>query len=301
VKLFPIFFLFEKICGGIHRDVYNIVDVLGLWRFCCFFLGLGKNKMCYRTHRAVLFFALSFLLLAFSRFAVADSDIKNNSIWQNKKYALLIIDMQHRFIVRAGGHELQTNREKVSKLIDMQIALIEVAKQAQIPIVIIEFPGAGDTDKRLLGQLEGYDKLKFFEKNDGGVFSVRNWTREEIIKYFAQQDVGNLIITGANGSACIKESIEGAMAIGYNIVAFSKGIADFNSKEFIYPYEDIYNFAPCDKCTFQEIDELETISLLLAKSGDVGNIVGDRDNDGQIGNGDSGSKSEDIINNALAR
>jgi hypothetical protein len=50
-----------------------------------------------------------------------------------------------------------------------------------------------------------------------------------------------------------------------NVVAFSKGIADFNYVDFIYPYKGQYKDLghKCQNCSFQEKDLIKDIEIAL--------------------------------------
>lgn len=129
----------------------------------------------------------------------------------------------------------------------------------------MEYKGFGETNPKLKQATAGYSKVVSFVKNTDGMFEDYNQTKELIKSYLASNKIKNLIITGANGGACVQESISGALDNNYNVTAISKAIADFNYPEFIYPYAKIYSFNPhCSDCKFKEVESTETVALDLA-------------------------------------
>jgi nicotinamidase-related amidase len=205
-----------------------------------------------------------FTLLVFVTFVcfAGDPRIGNN-------YALIIIDMQPTFITRGGDDKDPKNIKKVAEIIAHQKELIALAKKQNMPIVFLEYESMGPTNSELKKETEGYANTKYFTKDSDGMFDSYNSHEKELSDYLRSKEVGNLIITGANGGACVSESISGSLANNYNVLAYTYGIADFNYKDFIYPYVKHYDFKPtCPSCTFREINEYETISLEVATNGD---------------------------------
>ncbi len=178
-------------------------------------------------------------------------EVKQNS-------AVVIIDMQPKFVTRGGFHKRPSNILKVDQIISHQIEIINDAKSRNIPILVIEYVTFGETNKDLKKALKGYGNQKTFIKNRDGMFSDYNMSVKEISKALNDLNVRNLVILGANGGYCVKDSIEGSLAKEFNVVAYSKGIADFNHKDFIYPYNNKYKYKP-QNCEFQEIDNCEAI------------------------------------------
>jgi nicotinamidase-related amidase len=196
------------------------------------------------------------LFISFNSFAIEPRKGDN--------FALVIIDMQPQFVTRGGDDKLPKNIKKVDDIIARQIEMIKLAEKQKIPIVFIEYENFGNTNSKLKEASKAYKNVKYFTKDTDGMFSSSNKSVDQISEYFRGKGIGNLIITGANGGACVNESIYGALDNNYNVLAYSKGIADFNYTDFIYPYDDIYDFKPkCQKCSFKEVDEFETISLAL--------------------------------------
>ena len=76
-------------------------------------------------------------------------------------------------------------------------------------------------------------------------------------------------VTGANGGACVVQSIHGALDNNCSVLAVSSGIADFNYQDFIYPYKGYYNDikANCADCTFREVPTFNDAVRAIGQSG----------------------------------
>lgn len=195
------------------------------------------------------------LVLLFSLGAIAnDTRVGDN-------FALVIIDMQEPFATRGGAAEAGDNPRKLRDIEARQLEMIRLARSRNMPIVFIEYEDFGDTNRPLRNAVRNYPNARTFTKNEDGMFDSSHADRARMSEFLQQNQVGNLIITGANGGACVRSSIEGALRNNYNVLAYSQGIADFNYQEFIYPYNDVYNYpAPeCPSCSFREIDDDESM------------------------------------------
>jgi hypothetical protein len=137
-----------------------------------------------------------------------------------------------------------------------------------MPIVFIEYENSGLTNSDLKNAVKDYKEVKFITKDSDGMFDSDK-AEKELSKYLRSKRIGNLIITGANGGACVKSSIDGSLANNYNIISYPPGIADFNYEDFIYPYTygNEYFSPNCSSCSFVEVDRIDKIKekILLRK------------------------------------
>lgn len=179
--------------------------------------------------------------------------------------ALIVIDMQSYFVTRGGNHEQPENAKKIDAVILSQIDAIRRAREKDIPIIFIEYatPYAdlGETSSRLKDEVKKYKKASVVQKRTDGMFEDQKGSRVDLKKIFQKENVGTLIIAGANGGACVQASIEGALNGKCNVRVFSEGVADFNYEEFIYPYRGHYDSmkAICPTCEFVEIDKAKDL------------------------------------------
>ncbi len=152
------------------------------------------------------------------------------------KAALVVIDMQPYFLTRGGSHLVPENQRKNGLVLARQARLIQVAKENHIPIIKIEFSGYGSTDSFLNQQIGDYEMTQTFLKRKDGMFHSESGVGEELKAHLNRLQVSELVISGANGGACVRCSIEGALNNGYRIWADSQAIIDFNVSDFVHPY-----------------------------------------------------------------
>jgi nicotinamidase-related amidase len=186
--------------------------------------------------------------------------------------ALVVIDMQRYFSAR---HAMSSpaNETKIAQVVAEQAALIKRAEAAGIPIIVMEYDLAkialeknqGDTNAHLQQALGTYKPERIFRKSEDSMFDSRNVYRKPLLEFMQKYKIGKLIVTGANGGACVKKSIQGALAGNCSVVAYTKGIADFNYPDFIYPYVGQYKDikAKCDNCTFAETSSVDDLAQAM--------------------------------------
>ena len=154
--------------------------------------------------------------------------------------------------------------------------------------MVEQYSDMGPTDSRILKALQGYDNKKVFSrlinrilfrrtalknshssavmtKNQDGMLDDYNQSKAELLSYLKSNHIKNLIVTGANGGACVHESISGALTNKFNVVAVTDGIADFNYEKFIYPYDgnEYASFQEsCHKdCNFKVVSNIHGLDL----------------------------------------
>lgn len=218
---------------------------------------------------------LIFLIVLFVQarsFAYDDDRFNGEAVCEGNpsKAALVVIDMQPGFVTRGGNDKEPANVKKVDEIITAQAEAIREAKSFNIPIVFIESVGGyGDTNSKLKDAVRNYSRVRYFVKTSDGMFDSYNKSRADLVAYIKENDVGTLIVTGANGGACVLRSIRGSLDGNCTVLAYSNGIADFNYKDFIYPYVgwylDIKN--KCTTCKFEETSSVDDIVGAMARGG----------------------------------
>jgi nicotinamidase-related amidase len=203
------------------------------------------------------FFFILILVFSFQSFA---------QLKIGDKSALVIIDMQPSFVNRNENDKKPENVKKVERILKVQVEAIREAMKHQVPIVFLEYEEKGDTNEVLKNETKNYDKVKFITKDKDGMFFPVNYHTAELIDYLESKNIGTLVIMGANGRACVQDSIAESLGLNYHVVAFSKGIADFNYAEFKYPYAGFYKFEDgCPDCLFKEVNKLSDVVLEFEK------------------------------------
>lgn len=172
--------------------------------------------------------------------------------------ALVVIDMQRAVVEH--GHEV----ERVVANID---ALVERARSAGTPVIWVqhaddEMP-AGSTGWELVPELVPADGEKIVAKRFGDSFEAT-----DLESTLSDLGVGRLIVTGAQTDACIRSTLHGAVARGYDtvLVGDAHTTEDIRawgsplSPEQAIAYTNMYwNFtaAPDRTCTTVTTDEVD--------------------------------------------
>jgi nicotinamidase-related amidase len=175
--------------------------------------------------------------------------------------ALIIIDMQEKFVTRGGQAEVGDNPQRVRAVHEGILDVIQLSQQEHLPIVRLEYENYGPTVPVLEEAVQNYDETVSILKNTDDAFSQGNRNRGTLTKYLESKQVNHLVVTGANGKACVKASIRGALDEKYHVTAFETGIADFNTSPFITPFGYLVtDFAkPGDQGRFVSTNDLTRV------------------------------------------
>ncbi|HZU73271.1 MAG TPA: cysteine hydrolase family protein [Acidimicrobiales bacterium] len=121
--------------------------------------------------------------------------------------ALLVIDVQNDVVARSH------NRDEVIANIN---TLIGKARAEAVPVVWVQHSDAGlprgSDGWKYVGELLRLDDEPLVEKNYGDSFEAT-----DLEQVLAQRRVGRVIVTGAQTDACIRFTIHGAFARGYDV------------------------------------------------------------------------------------
>ncbi|MGE0529223.1 MAG: isochorismatase family protein [Bdellovibrionales bacterium] len=187
--------------------------------------------------------------------------------------ALIIIDMQPFYIKRHGDDSLPSNRVKVERMMNEQLAVIHRAKQANIPIIFVEYelrrndvsPADRETSRVLQDAVADYPDVTVVKKTTDSMFHPGNRYRDQLVNVLQERKIGTLIVTGANGGACVNKSIEGALENNCNVIVYNKSIADFNFRRFLYPYVGNFPSYPvrCRNCAFHEVSSIDALTAAM--------------------------------------
>jgi Isochorismatase family len=120
---------------------------------------------------------------------------------------------------------------------NLLLSISKLAMSRGRPIVVIEFANCGTTCELLKREIGDYPNTQTFVKKGLSIFEEWSGIAEELKRFLDSHKVTRLIMVGANGSACMKCSIEQALNEGFKVTADPHGIADFNREKFEYPYE----------------------------------------------------------------
>jgi nicotinamidase-related amidase len=127
------------------------------------------------------------------------------------KTALLVIDVQNGVV--EGAHERDAVVANVGSLVDQ-------ARREQIPVVWVQHSdeqlARGSNDWQIVPELTRDDAEPLVEKNDGDAFE--DTTLEKVLSGLG---VGRLVVAGAQTDACIRSTLHGAFARGYDATLVS--------------------------------------------------------------------------------
>jgi nicotinamidase-related amidase len=127
------------------------------------------------------------------------------------KTALLVIDVQNGVV--AGSHERDAVVANIGSLVDK-------ARQEHVPVVWVQHSdeglARGSDEWQIVPELAPSDAEPLVEKNYGDSFE--DTTLETVLTGLS---VGRLVIAGAQTDACIRSTLHGAFARGYDATLVS--------------------------------------------------------------------------------
>jgi nicotinamidase-related amidase len=125
--------------------------------------------------------------------------------------ALLVVDVQNGAV--EGAHERDTVVANVC-------TLVEKARQEQVPVVWVQHSDEGlergSDHWRIVPELVPEEAEPLVEKNYGDSFE--DTTLETVLSGL---EVGRLVVVGAQTDACIRSTLHGALARGYDAILVS--------------------------------------------------------------------------------
>jgi nicotinamidase-related amidase len=125
--------------------------------------------------------------------------------------ALLVIDVQQGVV--AGAHERDGVVANVRRL-------VEKARREHIPVVWVQHSDEhlerGSDEWRIVPELDRVDAEPLVEKHYGDSFEDTNL--EEVL---TDLGVGRLVVAGAQTDACVRSTLHGAFARGYDATLVS--------------------------------------------------------------------------------
>jgi nicotinamidase-related amidase len=130
---------------------------------------------------------------------------------QRPNTALIVIDVQNGVV--AGAHQRDAVVGNVASLVDR-------ARQEDVPVVWVQHSDdgleRGSDDWRIVPELKPDGGEPLVEKNYGDAFE--DTTLETVL---AGLGIGRLIVVGAQTDACIRSTLHGALARGYDATLVS--------------------------------------------------------------------------------
>ncbi|MEO6652100.1 MAG: cysteine hydrolase family protein [Ilumatobacteraceae bacterium] len=120
--------------------------------------------------------------------------------------ALVVIDMQRGVV--AAGHD-------VDRVVDNINTLIDRARAEDVPVIWVQHAdeglAQGSQDWEYIPELVRRDGEPLVHKQYGDSFAAT-----DLESVLAERGVGRLVVTGAQTDACIRSTLHGALARGYD-------------------------------------------------------------------------------------
>jgi nicotinamidase-related amidase len=142
--------------------------------------------------------------------------------------ALIVIDVQNGVV--AGNYERDAVVANIRGLVDK-------ARQEQIPVVWVQHSDKGlerlSDDWRIVPELTPDEAEPLVEKNYGDSFEAT--TLETVL---SDMGVGRLVVVGAQTDACIRSTLHGAFARGYDAILVSDAHTTEDQTEWGAPPPD---------------------------------------------------------------
>jgi len=170
-----------------------------------------------------------------------------------EQYGVLLIDMQERFLDKFRD-------SKKKNLIKRQIRLLKYSRISDLPLVALEFAELGGTIQELRDHINLLKRHAYIVKDgNNGFFEDR------LIEQLMYWRITNLILTGVNTSACVRDTAEGALKHDFCVTYIDDLVADFESGNHKYfgwflnnclcfdRYDDFFQSKLLNQRTFKKI------------------------------------------------
>ncbi len=142
--------------------------------------------------------------------------------------ALLVVDVQNGVV--EGAHERDAVVANVANLVDK-------ARHEQVPVVWVQHVdeqlARGSDSWQIVPELTPGDTEPLVEKNYGDSFE--DTTHESVL---SERGVGRLVVVGAQTDACIRSTLHGALARGYDATLVSDAHTTEDQTEWGAPPPD---------------------------------------------------------------
>ena len=142
--------------------------------------------------------------------------------------ALVVIDVQNDVVVNAY------ERDRVVAAIS---GLVDKARAEQVPVIWVQH-----ADDGLVADTEGWQYVPELQRNDAEPLIHKHYGDSfedtALESELAQRGIGRLVVTGAQTDACIRATIHGAFARGYDTVLVSDAHTTDDFSEYGLPPAD---------------------------------------------------------------
>ncbi|MEO6570989.1 MAG: isochorismatase family protein [Ilumatobacteraceae bacterium] len=175
------------------------------------------------------------------------------SLSDRDRTALVVIDMQRGVV--AEGHDVERVVGNINTLIDR-------ARAESVPIVWVQHSAddmpEGSDQWQYIDELQRRDDEPLVLKQYGDSFEDT-----DLESILAERKVGRLVVTGAQTDACIRSTLHGALARGYDATLVGDAHTTEDMREWGSPigpddaiaYTNLYwNFSSAPGCVCETVD-----------------------------------------------
>ena len=143
--------------------------------------------------------------------------------------ALLVIDVQKGVV--ADAYERDSVVANIGEL-------VEKARAEEVPVIWVQHSDEGlafgSDEWKIVDELSPLDQEPLIAKSYGDAFE--DTTLESVL---ADRQIGHLVVTGAQTDACIRSTLHGAIARGYDAMLVSDAHTTENQTEWGAPTPDL--------------------------------------------------------------
>ena len=144
------------------------------------------------------------------------------SLQDRPNTALMVIDMQRGVVGDAF---------EVDRVIDNINALVDRARTANVPVIWVQH-----ASEELVEGSEPWQYVEELQRADGEPLVHKcfgdSFEETDLESILAERHVGHLVVTGAQTDACIRSTLHGALARGYDATL----VADAHTTEDMRPW-----------------------------------------------------------------
>ena len=133
--------------------------------------------------------------------------------------SVLLIDMQEPYVRNIAHEERRT-------LVRSQMRTLLLCAKYDIPTIVLEYRGDGPTIEPLASAVRALPRHSRVEKSSRCAFF-----KTELHTILRARRSGHLIVMGTNTSACVRDSVAGALRLGYGVSTSPDLIADPETKD----------------------------------------------------------------------
>ncbi len=165
------------------------------------------------------------------------------------RYAVLLIDMQDRFLQRH-------HREDQKMLISAHGRVLDFCCEESLPVAVIEYEGYGLTTDYLREKVERLPKRETFTKTaDNALVGT------DLHHYLRSLEISDVVLLGINAEACVQRTAIDAKRKGYGLLTARDCIA----QPRMYSSSENIGRVPLSKWYEKNTHLYENSSLLIEK------------------------------------